>query len=228
MPELTAFDKRIVHQLIRKEFPMLVTIGRLNSVMIKALNEAYEKGIQRDRKRKVRAQIARQTGFRWIVEAMTGGSLSRIDLTWFAKDPNTGAALFFDEADYSARFNRAAAFLKIRRPVLVGHNLFTDLIYFYQCFIGKLPDTIEEFRICIHDLFPVIVDTKYMATHNCGNMNPKSSLDEIEEGLQVEEVPHIGEYALFVKNLVEILATRESKACQNYLAITRSKLNECL
>jgi poly(A)-specific ribonuclease len=183
---------------------MLVTIGRHNSVTVKELNEAYERSVQKERKRRVQAQIARQTGFRWIVEAMTGGSLSKIDLRWFAKDPNTGAAIFFDEADYSARFNRAAAFLKIRRPVLVGHNLFTDLIYFYQCFIGKLPDTIEEFRICIHDLFPVIVDTKYMATHNCGNINPKSSLDEIEESLQVEEIPQIGKSVLVIRKFGDV------------------------
>jgi poly(A)-specific ribonuclease len=192
LPELTAFEKRLVHQLIRKEFPGLITIGRHNAVTIKELNEAYERNVQKERRRKVRAQIARQTGFRWIVEAMTGGSLSKIDLQWFAKDPNSGAAIFFDVADYSARFNRAAAFLKTRRPVLVGHNLFTDLIYFYQCFIGTLPDTVEEFRARIHDLFPIIVDTKYMATHNCGNINPKSSLEDIEEILQVEAVPQIG------------------------------------
>jgi poly(A)-specific ribonuclease len=195
---------------------MLVTIGRHNSIIVKELNVEHERSIQRERKRKVGAQIARQTGFRWIVEAMTGGSLSKIDLRWFAKDPNTGTAVFFDEADYSARFNRAAAFLKNQRPVLVGHNLFTDLIYFYQCFIGKLPDTIEEFRFRIHDLFPVIVDTKYMATHNCGNINPKSSLDEIEEVLQVEETPRIGKFVLFVRILVETLAAPESKASHNH------------
>jgi poly(A)-specific ribonuclease len=193
LPELTSFDKRIVHQLIRKEYPGLITLGRQSSVTIKALNEEHEKAIQKERRRRVRAQIARQTGFRWIVEAMAGGNLSKIDVSWFAKDPNTGASVFFDVADLSARFNRATASLKLRRPVLVGHNLFTDLVYFYQCFIGALPDAIDEFCLRIHELFPVIVDTKYMATHNCGTLNPKSSLGEIEEALQIEEAPQIGE-----------------------------------
>lgn len=191
-PELQAFDRRLVHQVIRAEYPQLITQGRHLAVTIRQLDENREKRIQKERKRKSRAQIARQIGFRWIIEAMTGGELDKIDLEWFAKDPRTGIDVFFDKADYSSRLNRAAAILKRRRPVLVGHNCFTDLVYFYQCFVGNLPANVRDFAMHIHALFPTIVDTKYLATHNCGSLNPASSLQEIEEELRKENVPQIG------------------------------------
>jgi poly(A)-specific ribonuclease len=191
-PDLSSFDRRLVHQLVRAEYKdQLMTMGRRDCVIVKEIDLLREARYQRERKKRVRAQIARQTGFRWIIEAITGGSLHGIEIAWFAKDPIDGSDIFFDEQDFAARFNRAAAHLKTRRPVLVGHNLFTDLIYLYQSFIGQLPDTVSEFRIRIHDLFPTIVDTKYLATHNCGNINPASSLEQIEETLRTQQIPSI-------------------------------------
>lgn len=191
-PDLTSYDRRLIHQLVRAEYKdELMTMGRRDCVIVKAVDLQREARYQKDRKKRVRAQIARQTGFRWIIEAITGGSLHGIDIAWFATDPIDGSAIFFDEQDFTARFSRAAAHLKTRRPVLVGHNLFTDLVYLYQSFIGQLPDTVTEFRVRIHDLFPTIVDTKYLATHNCGNLNPASSLEQIEENLRLQQVPSI-------------------------------------
>ncbi|KAF2434576.1 CAF1-domain-containing protein [Tothia fuscella] len=190
-PELQSFDRRLVHQIIRAEYPNLTTQGRHLSVTIRPLDEDREKRIRKERKKNSSAKILRQVGFRWIVEALTGGKLDKIDLEWFAKDPETGCDIFFDKEDYSSRFNRANAWLKTKRPVLVGHNCFTDLVYFYQCFIGELPEKVEEFAQNIHELFPVIVDTKYLATHNCGSINPASSLQEIEEELRKEDIPRI-------------------------------------
>lgn len=196
-PELSRFEKRLVHQLVRAEYPDLVTISRPQTIKIVRFDEARENEIRRQRKQRVKQQINKQTGFRWIVEAMTGADIHRLDLKSFAFDPVTGEAKFVDLDDLSARFNRAKILLKKRQPVLVGHNLFTDLVYFYKCFIGQLPDTVEEFQLKVHELFPVIVDTKYMATHNCGDINPASSLEQIEEKLRMRNVPSIGSYSGF-------------------------------
>ncbi|TID15178.1 CAF1-domain-containing protein [Venturia nashicola] len=191
-PDLSSFDRRLVHQFVRAEYrDELMTMGRHNCIIIKRVDLHREARYQKDRMKRVKAQIARLTGFRWIIEALTGGSLHEIELSWFAKDPVDGSDIFFDEQDFSARFNRAKAHLKTKRPVLVGHNLLTDLVYLHHSFIGQLPETISEFRICIHDLFPTIVDTKYLATHNCGNINPASSLEQIEETLRTQEIPVI-------------------------------------
>jgi poly(A)-specific ribonuclease len=222
-PELQSFDRRLVHQLVRAEYPQLITEGRYLAVTIRYVDENREKRFQKERKRKSRAQIARQIGFRWIIEGMTGGKLDKIDLEWFAKDPETGADIFFDQQDYSSRFNRAAALLKLRQPVLVGHNCFTDLVFFYQCFIGALPKKVEDFCICIHELFPTIVDTKYLATHNCGSLNPASSLQEIEEQLRKETVPKIGTYPLTLLAMNHVTHAILQMCTQNIASTTTKK-----
>jgi poly(A)-specific ribonuclease len=71
----------------------------------------------------------------------------------------------------------------------VGHNCFLDLVYIYRTFIDELPDTVEEFQERIHKLWPIVVDTKYMSTHNCGDINPVSSLEQIAEELSNEKTP---------------------------------------
>jgi poly(A)-specific ribonuclease len=189
--DLTGFDKRLIHQLVRNEFAELVTISRRQSILIKKMDVERELKIRKDKYKRLKKKIYVQTGFRWVIEAMTGGPLSQIDLTWFARNPDTGAPSYYDNVACEARFHRACDKLKRKRPVLVGHNCFTDLIYLYSTFIGKLPETVGEFGLRIHDLFPVIVDTKYMFTHNCGNLNPASSLDSIEESLRTQQTPRI-------------------------------------
>ncbi|KAK7538623.1 ribonuclease H-like domain-containing protein [Phyllosticta citribraziliensis] len=187
-PELGNFEKRLVHQLIRAEFPRLVTISKPSAIQIIRYDEEREKSILESRKKRLKMQISRQIGFRWIIEALCGGKLD-IDARDFLYDAETGHAKAGDVEDVRTRFTTAAHALKTRRPVLVGHNLFTDIIYLYRTFIGELPDTLEEFREKTQNLFPVIVDTKYLATHNCGDINPKSSLEEIEYKLRSQELP---------------------------------------
>ncbi|KAL0263236.1 hypothetical protein SLS55_002214 [Diplodia seriata] len=122
--ELGNFEKRLVHQLVRAEYPDLVTISKPQAIQI-------------------------------------------------------------------ARFDRARLALQRRRPVLVGHNLFTDIVYLYRTFIGPLPPTLEECRKVLHENFPLVVDTKYVATHNCGDINPRSSLEEIHHKLRDQNKPVI-------------------------------------
>jgi poly(A)-specific ribonuclease len=187
--DLTGFDKRLIHQLIRNEFPELVSIGRRQSIFIKPMDEERELQVRKEKYKRFKKKIYAQTGFRWVIEAMAKGSLAKIDLMWFTRDPKTGAARYYEPDAYEARYHRVVDKLKRKSPVLVGHNCFTDLIYLYATFIGKLPDKVTEFQERIHDLFPCVVDTKYMFTHNCGNMNPASSLDSIEEGLRIQQIP---------------------------------------
>lgn len=192
--DLGNFERRLVHQLVRAEYPDLISFTRNQSVQIKFYDEEREKKIMRGRKRTLRGQIEQQTGFRWIIEALCGGEL-KIDPQSFARVVETGAASAADMIDLKARFDDARLRLQRKRPVLVGHNLFTDIIYLYRTFIGHLPPTLEEFRECIHDHFPLVVDTKYMATHNCGDINPRSSLEEIHNKLRGQARPVIVTHA---------------------------------
>lgn len=122
---------------------------------------------------------------------MIGGDLSGIDPRSFARSV-TGEPIFINLEEMSRHFDRLKDQLKCHQTVLVGHNIFTDLVNFYKCFLGRLPDKVEEFQSTIHKLFPMIIDTKYLATHNCGSISPKSSLEEIEENLRELFEPRIG------------------------------------
>ncbi|KXH55849.1 hypothetical protein CNYM01_09564 [Colletotrichum nymphaeae SA-01] len=55
------------------------------------------------------------------------------------------------------------AFGQEYKPTIIGHNQFMDLLFLYNTFIDVLPDTFDEFRAKIHNLFPYIIDTKLLA-----------------------------------------------------------------
>lgn len=187
---LSRYEKRLIHQLIRAEYPDLVTFGREKYMQVIYLNEEREKEVLRKKKHGVKEQIKRQTGFQWIVDAMLGKTLHRLDVSTFAYHDN-GAPKAVNPSGLQSRFELIKEILKTKRPVLVGHNCFLDFVYFYHSFIGPLPDTIEEFEAALHSHFPVVIDTKYMATHNCGGLNPTSSLSEIENKLLLQDKPNI-------------------------------------
>ncbi|KAK1633637.1 ribonuclease H-like domain-containing protein [Colletotrichum phormii] len=50
-----------------------------------------------------------------------------------------------------------------RKPTIIGHNQFMDLLFLYNTFIDDLPDTLGEFRAKIQRLFPYVIDTKLLA-----------------------------------------------------------------
>lgn len=52
-------------------------------------------------------------------------------------------------------------------------------------------DTLQGFNSAIHELFPKIVDTKYLATHDEGDLNASPTLQEIAEGLSNQPLPSI-------------------------------------
>ncbi|NXP46707.1 PNDC1 ribonuclease, partial [Heliornis fulica] len=49
--------------------------------------------------------------------------------------------------------------VKARKP-LVGHNMLMDLMHLHDKFYRPLPESYEEFKRNIHDLFPVLIDTR--------------------------------------------------------------------
>lgn len=186
-PELTRYEKRLVHQLVRAEYPKLVTFSKRGCVQIVHFDAEREARIAASRKADLDERIGRQKGFRWVIEALLGSNIGNLDLALSATDPITGDPVFADIHEYRAKFNRAHAALRHRPRVLVGHNCFLDLVYLYRSFIGTLPATVEEFTREIHKRWPTIIDTKYMATHNCGDINPASSLEEIARQLANQE-----------------------------------------
>jgi poly(A)-specific ribonuclease len=137
-PVITRFEKRLVHQLVRAEFPDLVSIGRGDCLRIVHLDPVREADNMRRIKTRVTDSIVRQTGFRWIFEALVkGGDINRAHPLYVAQTTDMiGTA---DAHDIINRYDRAIERLKIKQPVLVGHNMFTDIVYFYRTFVGPLP-----------------------------------------------------------------------------------------
>ncbi|KAF1927303.1 CAF1-domain-containing protein [Didymella exigua CBS 183.55] len=177
---ISRFEKRLVHQLVRAEFPDAVAVGRNDCIRILPFDAAREADNVRRIKTRVKEQIARQTGFRWIFEALVGGDVNA-DLLHILRSNGP--------SDHRDRFDRALARLKKNRPVLVGHNMFTDIVYLYRTFVGPLPDTLDAFNGRLHELAPRIVDTKYLATHDEGDLNASPTLEEIARGLQKQQLP---------------------------------------
>ncbi|NXL41650.1 PNDC1 ribonuclease, partial [Podilymbus podiceps] len=55
--------------------------------------------------------------------------------------------------------NLLQTLVKAKKP-LVGHNMLMDLMHLHDKFYKPLPESYEEFKRNIHNLFPVLIDTK--------------------------------------------------------------------
>lgn len=185
-----------MHQLVRAEHPDLVTISRAGFIQIVKFDEKREDGIKKQKMEAFKEKVARQVGLRWVVEGMCGGSLENINPIMFAKGIE-GKPVWIDLQELRRAHEEVKASLREKRAILVGHNLFMDLINFYKCFFGQLPDTVEDFQATIHELFPLVIDTKYMATHNNSNLNARSGLEELDADLHNMPVPSIGKPCVF-------------------------------
>jgi poly(A)-specific ribonuclease len=138
LPVITRFEKRLVHQLVRAEFPELVSMGRHDCVRIIDLDPVREADNMRRTKNRIKESIVRQTGFRWIFEALVkDGDIDSSDPLYVAR--TTGMIVTADAHDIRDRYDRSVERLRAKQPVLVGHNMFTDIVYLYRTFIGTLP-----------------------------------------------------------------------------------------
>ncbi|CAI7585788.1 unnamed protein product [Penicillium palitans] len=185
---LSSMQKWLVHHLISDEYPNLTSRGASTFVQIELRDPCNEQFTFESKLKVKKERVRKHIGFRWIAEALVGGSLEELEpdafqpLMKIIEQPTFGIQQLSD---------KVKSRLKENRPVLVGHNMFCDLLFFHRCFLGPLPDTLAEFQTVIHGLFPLLADTKYMATHNCGSLNPMSSLEELNTTLAGIESPKI-------------------------------------
>lgn len=182
-------QKWLIHHLISNEYPNLTSRGASTFVQIELRDPCNEQFTIETKLKVKKERVRKHIGFRWIAEALVGGSLEELEPDTFQplmkiiEQPTFGIQQLSDKVKHR---------LKENRPVLVGHNMFCDLLFFHRCFLGPLPHTLAEFQTVIHDLFPMLADTKYMATHDCGSLNPMSSLEELNTTLAGIESPKIG------------------------------------
>lgn len=189
VPAITRFEKRLVHQLVRAEFPNVVAIGRPDHMRIKLFDAEREASAANRMKARVKEQISNQSGFRWVIEALAAGNLD-VTPAYVARTKD-GEFTGVNFQDTRNKLRSASLRISNKQPVLVGHNMFMDLVYFYRTFIGQLPETLHEFSLLVHGLFPRIVDTKYLATFSGGDLHASPTLQEINQGLAKQPLPVI-------------------------------------
>ncbi|KFX94431.1 hypothetical protein O988_06301 [Pseudogymnoascus sp. VKM F-3808] len=192
---LSGYQRRLVYQLVRTEFKQYrAFLPRKNAdfVQVEKLDPAKEAKIAATKNIANETQLSKQVGFRYIFEALAGGDLSEIAPNWFCVNSN-GQSAFIDTTYKKlelATLIKALADRPLR--VLVGHNLFTDLIFLYHTFIGNLPATVTEFQEKIHALLPMVIDTKYMATREVlGDSRQSSSLQDLHQDLKSQRTAQI-------------------------------------
>ncbi|KAE9367339.1 CAF1-domain-containing protein [Stipitochalara longipes BDJ] len=188
---LDGYQRRLIHQVVRKEFPALKAISRKDGsfMQITELDLEEEARFQAKKLRQFDSQLCKQKGLRWIFEALVGGDLSGIDPEWLASKTSENPE---DQLPVvKKQLGRIIRSLQRKKHVLVGHNLFMDLAFIHKTFIGPLPSNVGHFQQTIHDHFPIVIDTKYLATYNTDAMNPRANLKELLAPFKKSHVPLI-------------------------------------
>lgn len=169
----------------------------------------YDKDREDEQKRRkeiwFEQNLVSQIGLRWIAEGMCPhvdnvlpqeyiapnayGNLERLRGCNYPLAP----AADDDRESYDANFTELISRFSRKRTVLVGHNIFLDLVYFYSCFFGSLPNRVEDFQQIMGYLFPMVFDTKYLADKiNNNSATYNSSLEDLDRELAKLPSPIIG------------------------------------
>ena len=202
---LNGFQKRLVHQLVRAEFPDVVSLSKQDFIQLVPFDREREDAQLQRKIAWFENNLGRQIGIRWLAEAIcpdvdqvlpkervppfASGNLASLATLTFPRTDMTNE----EREAHTLQFRDLCNTLKEKRTVLVGHNLFLDLIYFYTFFFGQLPDQVEGFQKTIAQLFPLVFDTKYLADKiNDNSPLYKSSLQEIDKELSKLPLPIIG------------------------------------
>ncbi|CAD6505427.1 BgTH12-00918 [Blumeria graminis f. sp. triticale] len=189
--KLSGFQRRLVYQLIRNEFPDLRAFSRCDGdfMQVEKINIEREAEYKVSRLQKFNTKVAKQKGLGWIFEALCGGDLSGIDPLWSYNLEDTEPEKQPD--GIALRIKNLNTKLRSKNHVIVGHNIFMDLAFLYKTFIGSLPLLVEDFQDAIHNVFPSIIDTKYLATHGLESTTTRSSLKDLLDPLRKIQNPLI-------------------------------------
>ncbi|TVY41998.1 Poly(A)-specific ribonuclease [Lachnellula subtilissima] len=185
---LNAFQRRLIYQLVRKEFPNLRTFARNHQTFmrVESLDVKKEEEYQKRKSAQFNYQVSKQVGLRWIFEALSGGDLSGLDPRLCVEHS--------EDTDYlktaTIELKTIIEVLRIKKQVLVGHNLFTDLGFLYSAFVDKLPHDVHHFQAEIHERFPLVLDTKFLATEGLES-NTRYGLRDLLEPFKQIDMPLI-------------------------------------
>ena len=198
---LNGYQKRLVHQLIRAEYPDLISISKFDFVQIIPFDKEREESQLSKKRQGLERNLVQQIGLRWIIEALCSDIEAVLPEEHVS--PISSGTVFRSmlaaqsiQGCETSTTQQSADLLTLleKETILVGHNLFLDLVYLYECFFGSLPERVEEFQATMGTLFPLIIDTKYLADIiNQNSPRYRSSLEEIDAELSRISSPIIGE-----------------------------------
>ena len=186
---LGRYQLRLVHQVVQNEFPGLKTIGMKNFIQITNPTDEERANESAALERRREEEISKAIGFRWLIDALAGKPIARLPDKYVINAATTGSQQLKDETPLAAYLRDLQDRLSGRRKILVGHNCLTDLVNLYACFIGEPPESIDEFCSQIHNLFPAVIDTKYLASSGMRGNN--TALADVELDLRSQSLPLI-------------------------------------
>ncbi|KAK5197674.1 hypothetical protein LTR92_001916 [Exophiala xenobiotica] len=184
--ELSRYQVRLTHQIVRSEWPKLKTRGMGHFVQITKPTDEQQATYRDIRAQNREREIAHAVGFRWGIEAIMGGDISRLPHYYVEAAFPEGQA----PKDIQGFLNQLQQDLQRGTRAFVGHNCLTDLINLYRCFIGDLPERVEDFSARVIELFPIVLDTKYLATVG-SKYRSDTSLKAVESDLSSMGIPRI-------------------------------------
>ncbi|ORX52687.1 CAF1-domain-containing protein [Hesseltinella vesiculosa] len=90
--------------------------------------------------------------------------IMRLDAKEQEKRTNEMEKQFQSDRTEAVGFRQVIDWMTSSKKPLVGHNMLLDVAHVIGQFIQPLPDTKEEFKVLAHNMFPIMVDTKFLAT----------------------------------------------------------------
>jgi poly(A)-specific ribonuclease len=95
-----------------------------------------------------------------------------------------------DELNDAIGFSRIIELLSESKKPIVGHNALLDFVYIFNQFYQPLPNTLNEFKTQLLQLFPRIYDTKYIVLSSAlGTQLQSTSLSALFEYMQAKVKP---------------------------------------
>ncbi|TVY60758.1 Uncharacterized protein LSUE1_G008322 [Lachnellula suecica] len=186
---LSGFQRRLIYQLVRKEYPTLRTFPQHHQTFMKVEkgDTKREEEFQKKKSQQFKRSLCKQTGLRWIFEALSGGDLSGLDPEILCVEPTEKP----DEQlkEMTLELKTVIEALRIKKHIIVGHNLFTDLGFLYNTFVGRLPLNVRHFQAEVHERFPMVLDTKYLATEGIETNAAKNGLRDLVEPFKKIQTP---------------------------------------
>ncbi|KAI1144531.1 CAF1-domain-containing protein [Hypoxylon sp. FL0543] len=187
--KLNSLQIRLVHQIITEEFPNCIAQREPGGG---AMTRCMSVTTVTETNKSQRTELHRRQNMDNTKKLSGGDFASRINRAWSTHSNRASAGTdTLNKFNENFNFRECEASLKQHRPILVGHNLFQDLAFIYNTFFEPLPPHVDDFLERINELFPRIVDTKYMQTRGGHLMEVDRSLHDLHTYYARRQFPAI-------------------------------------